>query len=212
MISSRQSPGNGKPGRTLLLIYTSGLMHQMVHVPQLSHTTSPLAKVWITGKNEGQNIFQLQKHVLKADPLLRRSMSKFLFQCRPQPRLSFQITHLFSEWTSVTTPLETRTVHKKLLRFVDLYPKDIPTHVCVWHKLEVCWENFCLLRSHLKKRECNLTPISWHQTNTRQAFWKAFLSTCYKQTLLTPKHFQNTKATLFSQLRFSKSHNLRSKL
>lgn len=56
------------------------------------------------------------------------------------------------------TSAETRTGHKKLLHFVDLYPEKSPTHICDWHNAEICRDNICCAKP--KKRECNLTPHS----------------------------------------------------
>lgn len=119
------------------------------------------------------------KNVLIVDPFETHNV-KILIQRRPLPRLLSR--SLFNEWTSVTKPLKTRTVHKKLLHFVDLYPKEIPTHISVWHKVEICWENFCLSRSHLKKKMQFNSTVSCHKTSTRHSFWKedcALLNTCF---------------------------------
>lgn len=72
---------------------------------------------------------------------------------------SFQITDLFNEWTSVTKPLETRTVHKKLLHFVDLYPTEIPTHICLAQNGDLL-RTLLLVKVIPKKRKCNLTTQS----------------------------------------------------
>lgn len=48
------------------------------------------------------------------------------------------VAEMFNELTSETKPLQTRTGRMKLLRFVDLYPKKSPTHICYGHNMEIC--------------------------------------------------------------------------
>lgn len=106
--------------------YISAFTHQLSLEGDLQLETDPYIK---DGKIVGDKNFTVYK-LSESGPV--PEMHNIIILISVDHSHAFVPDHVvFNEWTSVTKPLKTRTMHKKLLHFVDLYPKDITNaHLC----------------------------------------------------------------------------------
>lgn len=125
-------------------------MHQYSHPsaePKGKAAAIKLANIKLTASSKGKKNCK-KKKVHLMDQSKKDSFEWASTTATP----AFQIKCLFNKW-SITKPRERRTVRKKLLRFVDLYPKEIP------NAQPSLAQHGDLLRKHWvipKKRECSL--------------------------------------------------------